>query len=142
MAMFNSKNTSSMRNNSPDSGTVNIIGAGTTIEGDVVSSGDIRIDGTLKGTVKTRGKLVIGPSGNVEGEVTCQNADISGHIRGKVNVAELLALKATAKLSGEISTGKLSIEPGADFSGSCSMGGVVKEIQHEHADAELAEKTA
>lgn len=140
--MFNSKNTSTMRNNTPDSGTVNIIGAGTSIEGDVVSGGDIRIDGSLKGTVKTRGKLVVGPSGHVEGEVACQNADVSGNIRGKVNVTELLSLKSTAKLNGEISAGKLAIEPGADFSGSCSMGGVVKEIQHEHTDTELAEKTA
>jgi cytoskeletal protein CcmA (bactofilin family) len=141
MAMFN-KNTSGMRNNTPDSGSVNIIGAGTSIEGDVISSGDIRIDGSLKGTLKTRGKLVVGPSGQVEGTVSCQNADISGNVRGKVNVTELLSLKATAKLSGEISTGKLSIEPGADFSGSCSMGGVVKEILHDNAEAELAEKTA
>lgn len=130
------------RNNTSDSGALNIVGAGTSIEGDIISSGDIRIDGSLKGTVKTRGKLVVGPSGNVEGEVYCQNADISGSIRGKVNVTELLSLKGTAKLSGEISTGKLSIEPGADFSGSCSMGGVVKEIQHEQSDDELAEKTA
>lgn len=130
------------RNNTSDSGALNIVGAGTSIEGDVISSGDIRIDGSLKGTVKTRGKLVVGPSGNVEGEVYCQNADISGSIRGKVNVTELLSLKGTAKLSGEISTGKLSIEPGADFSGSCSMGGVVKEIQHDQSDDELAEKTA
>ena len=139
--MFN-KNNSNMRTSSPESGTVNIIGAGTSIEGDVVSSGDIRIDGTLKGTVRTRGKLVVGPSGAIEGEVICQNADVSGSIRGKVNVAELLSLKATAKVNGEITTGKLAIEPGADFSGSCSMGGVVKEIQHEHAEATLAEKTA
>ncbi len=138
--MFN-KN-SGARSSTPDSGSVNIIGAGTSIEGDVISSGDIRIDGSLKGTLKTRGKLVVGPSGQVEGTVTCQNADISGNVRGKVNVAELLSLKATAKLSGEISTGKLSIEPGADFSGSCSMGGVVKEILHDNAEAELAEKTA
>ncbi|MBI3511092.1 MAG: polymer-forming cytoskeletal protein [Bacteroidetes bacterium] len=132
-----------MRSNSPDSGSVNIIGAGTSIDGDIISTGDIRIDGTLKGTVKTRGKLVIGPSGSVEGEVNCQNADISGNIRGKVNVSDLLALKSTAKLNGEISTGKLAIEPGADFSGSCSMGGVVKEIlQHDNSEAELAEKTA
>ena len=130
------------RNNTSDSGALNIVGAGTSIEGNVISSGDIRIDGSLKGTVKTRGKLVVGPSGNVEGEVYCQNADISGSIRGKVNVTELLSLKGTAKLSGEISTGKLSIEPGADFSGSCSMGGVVKEIQHEQSDDEIAEKTA
>ena len=140
--MFNNKIINNNRNNTSDSGALNIVGAGTSIEGDVISSGDIRIDGSLKGTVKTRGKLVVGPSGNVEGEVYCQNADISGSIRGKVNVTELLSLKGTAKLSGEISTGKLSIEPGADFSGSCSMGGVVKEIQHEQSDDELAEKTA
>ncbi|GAB4139147.1 MAG: polymer-forming cytoskeletal protein [Bacteroidia bacterium] len=140
--MFNSKTSSGMRNNAPDSGTVNIIGAGTNIEGDVVSGGDIRIDGTLKGTLKTRGKLVVGPSGSIEGEVSCQNADISGNVKGKVAVSELLALKSSAKLTGEITTGKLAIEPGADFSGSCSMGGVVKDIKHEKAEPALAEKTA
>jgi cytoskeletal protein CcmA (bactofilin family) len=139
--MFN-KNNTSMRNTSPETGSVNIIGAGTSIEGDVVSSGDIRIDGTLKGTLKTRGKLVVGPSGSVEGDVQCQNADVSGSVRGKITVTELLSLKGTAKLTGEISTGKLAIEPGADFSGSCSMGGVVKDIQHEPAETGLAEKTA
>jgi cytoskeletal protein CcmA (bactofilin family) len=140
--MFNNKIMNNNRNNTSDSGALNIVGAGTSINGDIISSGDIRIDGSLKGTVKTRGKLVVGPSGNVDGEVHCQNADISGSIKGKVNVTELLSLKETAKLSGEISTGKLSIEPGADFSGSCSMGGVVKEIQHEQSDDEIAEKTA
>lgn len=131
-----------MRNSAPDSGTVNIIGSGTSIEGDVVSGGDIRIDGSLKGTLRTRGKLVVGPTGSIEGEVSCQNADVSGNIRGKINVTELLALKGSAKVNGEISTGKLAVEPGADFSGSCSMGGVVKDIQHEQAEAQLAEKTA
>lgn len=131
-----------MRSNTPDSGTVNIIGSGTSIEGDVVSGGDIRIDGHLKGTLKTRGKLVVGPTGTIEGEVSCQNADVSGSIRGKVNVQDLLSLKNSAKINGEIVTGKLAIEPGADFSGSCSMGGVVKGMQHEQSETELAEKTA
>jgi cytoskeletal protein CcmA (bactofilin family) len=141
--MFNNnKSSSPMRTSTPDSGTVNIIGSGTSIEGDVVSGGDIRIDGNLKGTLKTRGKLVVGPTGTIEGEVSCQNADVSGSIRGKVNVTELLSLKNSAKVNGEIMTGKLAIEPGADFSGSCSMGGVVKGIQHEQPEAKLAEKTA
>ena len=140
--MFNNKSTPIMRNATPDSGTVNIIGAGTSIEGDVVSGGDIRIDGNLKGTIRTRGKLVVGPTGTIDGEVTCQNADVSGSIRGKVVVTELLSLKNSAKINGEITTGKLAIEPGADFSGSCSMGGVVKEIQHEQPESNLAEKTA
>jgi hypothetical protein len=140
--MFNNKNNSIMRNATPDSGTVNIIGSGTSIEGDVVSGGDIRIDGNLKGTIRTRGKLVVGPTGTIDGEVTCQNADVSGSIRGKVSVTELLSLKSSAKINGEITTGKLAIEPGADFSGSCSMGGVVKDIQHEQQESKLAEKTA
>jgi cytoskeletal protein CcmA (bactofilin family) len=140
--MFNNKSNTPMRNSAPDSGTVNIIGSGTSIEGDVVSGGDIRIDGSLKGTLRTRGKLVVGPTGSIEGEVSCQNADVSGNIRGKVNVTELLSLKGSAKINGEISTGKLAVEPGADFSGSCSMGGVVKDIQHEQSEAKLAEKTA
>lgn len=140
--MFNNKNNTPMRSSAPDSGTVNIIGSGTSIEGDVVSGGDIRIDGSLKGTLRTRGKLVVGPTGSIEGEVSCQNADVSGNIRGKINVTELLALKGSAKVNGEISTGKLAVEPGADFSGSCSMGGVVKDIQHEQPEAQLAEKTA
>lgn len=139
--MFN-KNTTPMRNATPDSGTVNIIGSGTSIEGDVVSGGDIRIDGNLKGTLRTRGKLVVGPTGSIDGEISCQNADVSGNLRGKINVAELLSLKNSAKINGEIITGKLAIEPGADFSGSCSMGGVVKDIQHEQPEAKLAEKTA
>lgn len=143
MSMFsNNKTSSPMRNAAPDSGTVNIIGSGTSIEGDVVSGGDIRIDGNLKGTLKTRGKLVVGPTGSIEGEIVCGNADVSGTIRGKVNVTELLSLKNSAKINGEITTGKLAIEPGADFSGSCSMGGVVKDIQHEQSESKLTEKTA
>lgn len=145
--MFNSsKNNSMSKGASPETGSVNLIGAGTTIEGDINSNSDIRIDGTLKGTLNTRGKLVVGPSGNIEGEITCQNADISGQLRGKLNVTELLSLKSTAKLSGEIVVGKLAIEPGADFSGNCSMGGVVKDLnKHGAKPAEarqLEEKTA
>ncbi len=141
--MFN--NNKSMSKNAPaDGNSINLIGAGTSIEGDIQATSDIRIDGTLKGTINTKGKLVVGPSGNIEGEITCQQADISGNVRGKIVVAELLALKATAKLSGEISVGKLAIDPGADFSGTCSMGGVVKDIKHaaKATEPRLEEKTA
>ncbi|HEY4798239.1 MAG TPA: polymer-forming cytoskeletal protein [Bacteroidia bacterium] len=108
--------------------SVNIIGAGTVIEGDIKSDSDIRVDGTLNGSLITKGKLVLGSTGIVEGEITCQNADISGTITGKIKVAELLSLKATSKLSGDIATNKLSIEPGANFSGSCAMAGNVPNI--------------
>ncbi|MCA6362132.1 MAG: polymer-forming cytoskeletal protein [Bacteroidetes bacterium] len=129
--MFNAKGNTSSRTAAADGGSVNIIGSGTSIDGDIVSGGDIRIDGNLKGSVNTRGKLVVGPTGVIEGEVHCQNADISGTVKGNVNVAELLTLKATSKLSGDLVTGKLAIEPGADFSGSCTMAGVTRPALHD-----------
>ena len=106
-----------------------MIGAGTTINGDIVSKGDIRVDGTLKGSVNTQGKLVLGREGMIEGDVICKDADISGLIKAKITVSQLLSLKTTAKLSGDIITNKLSIEPGATFSGSCSMGAVIKDLK-------------
>jgi cytoskeletal protein CcmA (bactofilin family) len=138
--MFNSNKTSGMlKNNTSDSPSINLIGAGTIIEGDIKSNGDIRIDGSIKGSINVKGKLVVGVTGTVDGEVVCQNADISGTIRAKVTVSELLSLKSTAKLSGDLVTNKLSIEPGADFTGSCSMGGVVKDLKHG-AGANAAQK--
>jgi cytoskeletal protein CcmA (bactofilin family) len=104
-----------------ESPVINIIGNGTIIKGDIKASGDMRIDGTLIGSVTSKGKVVVGTTGNVEGEIICQSADFSGNIKAKVTVAELLAMKASANLTGEVSTGKISIEPGAKFSGSCNM---------------------
>ena len=108
---------------------VNMIGAGTIITGDIVSKGDIRVDGTLKGSVNTEGKVVLGSKGIIEGDVICKDADISGLIKAKITVSQLLSLKTTAKLNGDIITDKLSIEPGATFSGSCSMGAVIKDLK-------------
>ncbi|MBE9492298.1 MAG: polymer-forming cytoskeletal protein [Bacteroidetes bacterium] len=109
------------KNNIPESQTINQLGSGTVIKGDIKSNGDFRIDGTLIGTIESKGKIVIGTSGNVEGEITCQNAVISGSIKVKINVAELIELKSSSKFSGEIITNKLAIEPGAKFSGTCNM---------------------
>ena len=131
------------RENASEAPSVNLIGAGTVIQGDIKTNGDIRIDGTLTGSISVKGKLVIGVSGSVEGEIICQNADISGTVKAKVTVAELLSLKASAKLSGDIVTNKIAIEPGAVFSGSCSMGGVIKDIKGERSEkSKFAEKTA
>lgn len=116
--------------NLPDTGSVNLIGAGTEITGDINTNGDIRIDGTMSGTLIVKGKLVLGSTGSIEGEISCQNADISGSIKGKIIVSELLTLKSTAKINGDIVTNKLAIEPGANFTGSCSMGGVVKDLKN------------
>jgi cytoskeletal protein CcmA (bactofilin family) len=109
--------------NEPGSSTINIIGTGTSIVGNVNSDGDIRIDGTLKGDLATAGKVVIGPSGVITGKINCRNADISGTVEGKINVSELLSLKASAKIFGDIATNKLAIEPNAVFTGTCNMNG-------------------
>ncbi len=123
------------------SGAVNIIGVGTVINGDIQSKGDIRIDGTLKGAVKTSGKVVVGQAGIIEGDIDCNNADIAGTLNAKISVAQLLSLKATAKLTGDLVTNKLAIEPGAAFTGHCSMGAVIKDIKHVEKTT-AKEKTA
>ena len=120
---------------------VNMIGHGTTINGDVQSKGDIRVDGTLKGSVSTEGKVVLGRDGIIEGDVVCKNADVSGILKAKITVTQLLSLKTSAKLNGDIITNKLSIEPGAAFTGSCSMGAVIKDIK-DAGKKEPKEKTA
>jgi cytoskeletal protein CcmA (bactofilin family) len=101
----------------------NKIATGTNLSGDIESSGDIRLDGTLTGNIRTKGKVVIGSSGKVKGEVYCKNSDIEGKIEGKIVVDELLSLKSTSVITGDIITSKLSIEPGAKFTGNCDMSG-------------------
>jgi len=100
----------------------NIISIGTKITGDIETDGDFRIDGNIEGNVNSKGKVVVGNNGFVKGEIICNNAEISGSISGKVNVSELLSLKSSSKVNGDIKTGKLSIEPGAVFTGTCAMG--------------------
>ena len=107
--------------NEPDNTTINLISIGTDITGDVRSNGDIRIDGSLSGNLNTKGKVVIGATGKVKGEVICKNSEIAGIIEGKITVGQLLNLKASSKIYGDIVTSKLSIEPGAVFSGNCKM---------------------
>lgn len=113
------------KGNEVETPNINILSTGTTIKGDIKSNGDIRIDGTLIGSVNSKGKVVIGTTGNIEGEIICQNADFSGTIKAKVIVTELLQLKNTAKITGDVIANKLSIEPGAKFSGTCNMDGNV-----------------
>ena len=109
------------KNGSPDSQVPNIIAQDTNIVGDIVSDGDFRIEGSIKGKIVAKGRIVVGQSGIVEGEITCNNADICGNVKGKLNVTNLTVLKATAIFSGDVVTKKISIEPDAVFSGTCQM---------------------
>lgn len=101
---------------------INILSDGTKIKGDIMSNGDIRIDGEMKGNLSAKGKVVIGEHGKIEGQVQAANIEISGFIRGKVSASDLLNMKSSAKIEGDIRAGKLSVEPGAVFTGTCSMG--------------------
>lgn len=99
----------------------NLIGKGTVIKGDVESSGDIRVDGRLIGSLKCNGKIVVGQTGIVEGDMTCKQADISGVIKGVLKCEELTALKSTCKVEIDLFTKQLLIEVGAVFTGKCQM---------------------
>ncbi|MDQ1168118.1 polymer-forming cytoskeletal protein [Flavobacterium sp. SORGH_AS_0622] len=102
-------------------GKTNRIVEGTSIVGDIVSKADFRLDGELIGNFTSQGKIVIGAKGAVKGEIICNNADIEGEFHGKIKVLEILNIKSTAQIHGEVAVGKLSIEPGADFTATCTM---------------------
>jgi len=104
------------------SNSINVIGVGTSIEGNVKSNGDVRIDGTLTGSVETASKLVLGNSGKIIGNVKAKSADISGTIEGDLSVGEILFLKSSSKVHGDIRTDKLVVESGSEFNGKCEMG--------------------
>ncbi len=104
-----------------ENNAINLIGVGTEIKGDIHSNGDIRVDGKLQGNLKTKGKVVIGETGSVSGEIKCKNSDVEGSIEGKIHAVDLLSLKATSNINGDIIARKLAIEPGAKFTGNCNM---------------------
>ena len=102
-------------------GKTNRIVEGTTIKGNIISQADFRLDGNLIGNFQSGGKIVIGPAGSVVGDIVCKNADIEGKFEGTIEVEELLSIKSKASIQGAVSVGKLSVEPGAAFSATCTM---------------------
>jgi cytoskeletal protein CcmA (bactofilin family) len=129
--MFPNKKTMARQIEAAPDLAINRIVEGTSIEGEIRCESNIRIDGSFVGNLTTKGRLVIGPSGKIEGTIICQNAEIEGLIKGKLTVQQLLSLKGSAKVEGDIFTDKLAIEPGASFTGACNMGAKVKEIKKD-----------
>ncbi|HLN52220.1 MAG TPA: polymer-forming cytoskeletal protein [Lentimicrobium sp.] len=129
------------KNNIPEAPpSANLIQSGTMITGDIESNGNIRIDGTLIGTVTAGGKVILGSTGTVEGEINCINADVEGKVNGLIRVKELLSLKATAVVTGDLVISKLAIEPGARFTGTCKMDGNPVEAVHSYSEHETTER--
>ena len=121
---------------------INVVAKNTAIIGDIISEGDFRIDGTLEGNIKTKGRVIIGVSGSVKGKIDAVNSDIEGKFSGDLLVQETLTIKATAIISWDVVIGKLSVEPGATFNASCSMRGAIKELNKPNEQQKLSEKTA
>ena len=113
----------------------NKIAAGTKITGDITAKGAFRIEGFLKGTLVTTGKVVISKNGNIDGILECENADVEGSFNGKLKVSGILSLKSTATVDGEVVAGKLAVEPGANFNATCQMRGAMKSVKNEKQSA-------
>lgn len=111
------------------SNSSNIIGKGTIVEGNIETYGNIRIEGKVNGSVKSKSKIALGQSSYVDGNIIAQNAEISGEVKGVVEVSDQLILRPTATIDGDIVTNKLIVESGASFNGGCKMGVAQKEIK-------------
>lgn len=104
--------------------TVNVnsisrISAGTIIKGEIVSPNDIRIDGTFEGKVQSKGRVVIGETAVIKGDIVCNDVDLWGKVEGNVFVKDTLALKEGCVVSGSLHVRRLSVELGATFNGNC-----------------------
>lgn len=139
--MFGSKNEKSNSNGTPVSPNVsNSIVEGTHIKGEISASNDIRIDGILIGKLDCKGRVIIGPQGKIEGEISCINAIVEGAFTGTLDVKELLTVKETGVINGDVSCDKLFIQTGAVFNTTCVMSGqklkslVQKESAHKVAN--------
>jgi cytoskeletal protein CcmA (bactofilin family) len=120
MAMFQSS-TNKSEKAVQSQGILNIIGQGTRITGDLISNGDFRVDGAIEGNVKVGQRLVIGGTGKILGNIEADSATVAGHIKGNLTVKNVLELKPSAKIDGDIITNKMVIEAGAQFNGRCTM---------------------
>jgi cytoskeletal protein CcmA (bactofilin family) len=119
--MFNAKSKSDALGETPVGSSASLIGAGTSMKGDITSNGDLRIDGTLVGNINCTAKVVIGANGVVEGDISGQQADIMGKVSGTIKVKDLLQLKSSCSVNGNLHAAKLQIEPSASFNGQCHM---------------------
>lgn len=119
---------------------INQFSEGTFIQGDIQSSGDIRVDGVIQGTINCSAKIAIGKTGRVEGDIVCGSADIEGRVKGTLKVNDILILKKTAIIEGDIIAAKFVMEEGAVFNGTCTMG--ARETKNEKPGKPILQKEA
>ena len=101
--------------------SISRISAGTVIKGEILSPSDIRIDGTFEGKLQSKGRVVIGETAVIKGDIFCDNVDLWGKVEGNLFVKDTLALKEGCTVNGNLHIKKLSVELGAVFNGNCKM---------------------
>ena len=129
-----------MSNTTNNGSGATLIGAGTTLKGDIKSNNDLRIDGTVIGNINSNAKIIVGTSGVVEGDIMGNQADIVGKVSGNIRAKELLQLRGDSTVTGNIYAGKLQIEPTATVNGQCHMGANVVEISKNEQQAQAIAK--
>ncbi|MFY0591463.1 bactofilin family protein [Roseivirga sp.] len=120
----------------------NVIGRATVLEGSIESAGNIRIEGKVHGNAKAKAKFVMGNEAYVHGNVVARSGEVAGKVNGNIEISELLILKPTAIINGDILTNQLVVEPGATFNGGCKMGHLAKDIAIEIPQSRATEKQA
>lgn len=118
----------------------NIIGLESQLNGDIESIGNIRIEGKVFGNTKAKAKLVMGKDSYVDGNVVARTAEVAGKVKGNIEISEVLTLKPSAVIEGDIVTNQLIVEPGATFNGGCKMGHLAKEISIAQQQSRVSEK--
>ena len=139
--MFSKSNTMA-KATEVDNGTRNHIANGTMIKGDVIAEGNIRIDGKLEGTLSSKAKVVVGNTGVISGEISCQTASIEGKVDGKIQVSELLSIKSSGSFKGDMDAGKLEVQQGAVIEGTVNMSNSVKAMTGTNDSRKAQEKSA
>jgi cytoskeletal protein CcmA (bactofilin family) len=128
--MFKTKNKTDMQQTTTSGNGTTLISAGTKLKGDISSSGDLRIDGTIIGNIHSSAKIVIGSNGVVEGDISGNQADIVGKVSGNIRAKELIQLRGESVVTGNLYAGKLQVEPSATFNGQCHMGANIVEMNN------------
>jgi len=111
------------------SNTHNVLATGTNLKGEISSEEDFRIDGSIEGNIFCRGKIIVGQSGSIKGNIDCTNIEVFGQVTGNIICKDTLVLRATSKLTGDIKMKIIEIEPGAQIQ-ECTLSMINKSLEH------------
>jgi cytoskeletal protein CcmA (bactofilin family) len=112
---------------SPPEQVISIIGPGMKITGDCDTNGAVRVEGTVQGNIRAGKAVVVGKDGLVEGDISTQDAVISGRVKGSLKADSRLEVQAASRVEGEISAGRMQVEEGAVLNGTVKIGKAVAE---------------